>query len=98
VYRLDDDNCILFTNQHHGQRVKAQSLFNLKREEQRQLWILTDEVLRGAQWANGAFAWFIVLAASPQKIKKSRQWQKDHNPGMHYISNWEWNEIFAAFR
>ncbi|RPA89012.1 hypothetical protein L873DRAFT_1832110 [Choiromyces venosus 120613-1] len=41
--------------------------------------------------------WFVVQAASSKKVRKSRQWEKDRNVGSHYMSNWGWGEIVAAF-
>ena len=49
------------------------------------------------EW-NSDHPWFVVLAVSPQKVKASRQWEKDRNCGAHYMNNWGWDEIFAAFR
>jgi hypothetical protein len=77
--------------------VDANFLFNLGGGAKRELWILTDEALVDSAWTDEDTPWFIVLAASPQKVKASRQWEKDRNPGMYFVRNWEWHEIVAAF-
>jgi hypothetical protein len=59
---------------------------------------LTDEALVDASWNYRGYPWFIVLAASPNKVKTSNQWKKDRNAARHYTTNWEWHEIVAAFR
>lgn len=75
----------------------AKTLFKLNEEEKRKLWILTDESLTNPNWTR-IFSWFVVLAASPVKVKASRQWQKARNVGVYYMNTWGWYEIVAAFR
>jgi len=76
----------------------ANSLFELSKERMRQLWVLTDAPLVNENWQNRTFPWFVVLGASPAKVRLSRQWEKDRNVGVRYISPWDWDEIYAAYR
>ena len=98
VFRTRDKACFLFSERSMGKRVDADDLFAIDSSEKRQLWILTGEALTDPEWRRPDHQWFVLLAASPQKIQASRQWVKDRNPGVHYILNWEWHEIFAAYR
>ena len=59
---------------------------------------MTDEALVDAGWTELSHSWFVVLAASPLKVKASRQWEKDRNVGVRFMRNWTWAEIVAAFR
>lgn len=98
VYRVSDDTCYLFDQHACGKKVNINTLFELDENAKRELWILTDEALTHPNWTRAYHSWFVVLAASPEKTKASRQWQKDRNADVHYISNWNWTEIFATFR
>ncbi|RPA90239.1 hypothetical protein L873DRAFT_1795603 [Choiromyces venosus 120613-1] len=73
------------------------SLFHLPKDQKKVLWILMDEKLEHPRWNEKGHGWFVVLAALPAKIQGSRQWQKNRKVGSHYMSNWEWGEIVAAF-
>ena len=59
---------------------------------------MTDAALADERWTERSHSWFVVLAASPLKVKASRQWEKDRNVGVHFMRNWTWPEIVAAFR
>ena len=98
VYRSNDSCCYLFDSDANGSETDANSLFHLPGDRKRALWILTDEALADAGWYRKDHGWFVVLAASPAKIKASRQWEKDRNVGSRYMGNWGWDEIVAAFR
>jgi len=97
VYRRNDARCYLFDETYRGAEVNAQSLFDSQEQENRRLWILTDGALKDERWNIEYYYWFIVLAASPAKMKESWQWEKDRNPGIHYMRNWQWGEIYTAF-
>ena len=97
VYRKNDGKCYLFSEWSKGREVNLEFLSTFSDSEKRELWILSDEALVDPEW-NWSNPWFVVLAASPQKVQASRQWEKDRNCGTHYMRNWEWDEIFAAFR
>jgi len=98
VYRRGDDCCYIFQEDTAGIMVDARHLFGLPGDQKRKLWILTDETLDNPQWQDGTHEWFVILAASPKKVRDSKQWAKDRNIGVRYMSNWGWEEIFAAFR
>ena len=97
VYRRSDGKCYLFSEWSKGREVNLEFLSTLSDNEKRELWILSDEALVDPEW-NSDHPWFVVLAVSPQKVKASRQWEKDRNCGAHYMNSWGWDEIFAAFR
>ena len=75
-------------------------LFDLNDDDKRRLWILTDEPLVKVQWARIYTPWFVVLAISmsPREAESSGRWENERNSGVRYMRNWEWHEIFAAFR
>ena len=79
-------------------RITADYLFNLPHEMKTDIWVLTDEVILNPGWNDRTSKWFIILAASPAKVQLSRQWAKQRKVGVHYMSPWKWEEIFAAFR
>ncbi|KAG0127480.1 hypothetical protein HOY82DRAFT_541919 [Tuber indicum] len=96
VFRSNDSHCYLFDSNSNGSKTDANSLFDLPEDRKRALWILTDEALTDGVW-NDSHSWFVVLAASPAKMKASRQWEKDRNVASRYMTNWGWDEIVAAF-
>ena len=98
MYRVNDDCCYLFDDNTPGAEMTAKSLFQLGTEQKSQLWILTDEALTDARWGTWSHPWFIVLGASPAKARQSGHWEKERNVGVHFISAWNWAEIFAAYR
>ena len=98
VYRRGDDECYLFSERSKGWKISLDFLCALSDDEKRDLWILTDNALVHAEWDFKIHPWFVVLAAAPRSITESRQWGKDRNPYVRYMRNWEWHEIFAAFR
>lgn len=98
VYRLNDDCCYLFDDDTPGVEMTAKCLFQLSNKKKSGLWILTDEALTDARWKGRGHPWFVVLGASPAKVRLSRDWEKDRNVGVHFISPWSWAEIFAAYR
>jgi len=59
--------------------------------------VLTDEALRQSVWNHKTTAWFVVLAASPNKLKKSQKWKKERNSSLYFMSIWGWCELFAAY-
>ncbi|RPB01931.1 hypothetical protein L873DRAFT_1842102 [Choiromyces venosus 120613-1] len=81
----------------HGRKTDVNSLFDLPDHQKEELWILTDEALEDAGWNDKGHSWFVVLAASPAKIRGLWQWEKDRKVGSRYMSNWGWGEIVAAF-
>lgn len=100
AYRMRDCHCYLFDEQSKGKEVDMKFLFCLKNDEKRKLWILTSEPLIKLRWARTSSPWFLVLA-QPHELRKSRSsatWQRDRNCGVRYMRNWEWHEIYAAFR
>jgi len=97
VYRRNDARCYLFDETHKGTEVNAKFLFNLAEQRNPRLWILTDACLTDERWNIQYYHWFIVLAASPTKMQESWQWEKDRKAGVHYMTNWRWNEIYSAF-
>lgn len=97
LYRRADDSCFLFNAKTAGKEVSLRTLFNLPPDQKRELWILTDEALKHPRWYVTTSGWFIVLGASPLKIKKSYQWEKDRNVGVHFMSLWSWAEIYGAY-
>lgn len=97
IYRINDDTCFIFDEDRHGEETSAKALFALPEEEKRQFWVLTDEPLVNANWYSPIFCWYIILAASPRKVKESRDWEKNRNVGVHFMSTWKWGEIFAAY-
>lgn len=98
AFRISDSRCYLFTDKYHGTKTDAETLFDIAENEKRHLWILTDEVIEDPGWFQRQHSWFLVLAASPGKVAKSRQWVKERKPGKRFMTNWEWDEIVAAFR
>ena len=99
VFRDNDSiECYLFNSHSCGEVVDVNFLFRLPKDEKRKLWILTDEALVDARWNQKRHHWFVVLAGSPAKVTASYQWKKDRNARVYYTSNWEWEEIVAAFR
>ncbi|KAG0640762.1 hypothetical protein HOY80DRAFT_1115969 [Tuber brumale] len=97
AFRIDDNICYLFDSSSNGVKTDANCLFGLPEDRKKGLWILTDGVLTGARWNMMNHGWFVVLAASPAKVGASNQWKKDRNVASRYMSNWEWDEIIAAF-
>ncbi|PWW79778.1 hypothetical protein C7212DRAFT_340500 [Tuber magnatum] len=83
------------SNSHHI-KTNANYLFYLPEDQKKGLWILTDKELTDTRWTK-SHAWFVVLAASLVKAKASNQWKKDRNVALHYMDNWGWDEIVAAF-
>ena len=77
--------------------MSLQQLLNVSEEKKRDLWILTDEALKDANWNKDWHGWFIVLAGSLKKVETSNEWAKGRNPDETYINNWTWDEIYAAF-
>ncbi|KAG0639417.1 hypothetical protein HOY80DRAFT_1074068 [Tuber brumale] len=97
VLRYSNRRYYLFDESTPGSQVAAETLFQLSPEKKRSLWILTDEAIIDARWTNRNHSWFIVLGSSPALVRQSRQWENDRNVGVHYMRNWVWSEIFAAF-
>ncbi|KAG0130296.1 hypothetical protein HOY82DRAFT_382825 [Tuber indicum] len=97
VYRADDKSCFLFDEDTPGHEISSKSLSRLPPQKKRKLWVLTDETIQNPRWHMPTSGWFVVLAASPEKVKASRQWQKERNPDVYFMSPWEWPEIFAAY-
>ncbi|PWW73859.1 hypothetical protein C7212DRAFT_359168 [Tuber magnatum] len=97
VYRESDRNCFLFDEDYRGNHVDADTLIGLSTEKKRKLWILTDEALSDPAWNRRSSEWFVILSASPEKIKCSNQRRKDRAVGARYMRNWTWEEIFAGF-
>ncbi|RPA98229.1 hypothetical protein L873DRAFT_1828618 [Choiromyces venosus 120613-1] len=89
VFRRDDSCCYLFDSDSHGSETKANSVFHLPKNQKKALWILMDQKLKHPGWNEKGHSWFVVQVASPKK--------KDRNVGSHYMSNWGWGEIVAAF-
>ncbi|RPA91002.1 hypothetical protein L873DRAFT_1831533 [Choiromyces venosus 120613-1] len=81
-----------------GSETDTYSLFHLPENQKKALWILTDEKLENAGCNEKGHSLFVVQVASPKKVHKSWQWEKDRNVGSRYMSNWGWGEIVAAFR
>ncbi|RPA94839.1 hypothetical protein L873DRAFT_1746270 [Choiromyces venosus 120613-1] len=97
VYRADDKSCFLFDEDSAGNEISVKTLSCLSPAKKRKLWVLTDETLQNPQWHRSTSGWFVVLAASPKKVKACRQWEKERNVALYFMSNWEWPEIFAAY-
>ena len=97
MYRYDDDSCYLFDEDTPGEQISIASLFGLPEEKQKTLWVLTDWALQKPCWCNQSLDWFVVLAASPAKVESSRDWEKGRRIGTHFMTTWEWSEIFAAY-
>lgn len=100
VYRLNDSQCFIFDENYKGAKVKAKTLFKLGDKiygTNNRIWILTDGALADERWGINDYPWFIVLAASPRMTSKSWKWAKGRSPRVHYMSNWQWSEIYAAF-
>ncbi|KAG0633397.1 hypothetical protein HOY80DRAFT_896565 [Tuber brumale] len=97
AFRRNDNDCYLFNRDSNGSKTDANSLFDLPKDQKKALWILTDGALTNERWNMKGHGWFVVLAASPAKIKASRQWVKDRNVASRYMTNWKWEEIVAAF-
>jgi len=100
VYRVNDSRCFVFDETYRGANVTAKTLFELGDQSHQindRIWILTDGKLSDERWSTKNYPWFIVLAASPGLIKESWGWLKERNPRVHYMSNWQWSEIYAAF-
>ena len=88
----------MFDETSPGDKIDIEKLFGLDEDKKRSLWILTDAALLDEGWNRRSHSWLVVLAASPLKVKASRQWEKDRNVGVHFMRNWAWAEIVAAFR
>lgn len=58
---------------------------------------MTDSALEELEWSEQDAPWFTVLAASSKRFEGSEHWAKERNVGVHYMKNWEWQEIVAAF-
>ena len=97
IYRIHDDRCYYFDETHRGLCMSSHELFDIDPIAQKGLWILTDEGLSNPDWNQVWHTWFLVLAASPKKVQDSKQWVNKRNPGVTYINNWGWDEIYAAF-
>ncbi|RPB00673.1 hypothetical protein L873DRAFT_1788850 [Choiromyces venosus 120613-1] len=97
VFHFNDRHCYLFDSDSKGSKTDADSLFDLPENQKKVLWILMDEKLEDAGWNMKGHGWFVVQAASPKKVRNLRQWQKDRKVRSHYMSNWGWGEIVAAF-
>jgi len=91
-------SCFLFDEDCRGHEVSAKSLSNMAPHKKRRMWVLTDEALENHQWLMPTTEWFVVFAASPEKVKASRRWQKERNPDVYFMKPWDWAEIFAAYR
>jgi len=55
-----------------------------------------DKAFIDANWNNKLVSWFTVLGVSPAKMLLSNQWQKERNPGVRYIIQWNWADIYTA--
>ncbi|RPA95799.1 hypothetical protein L873DRAFT_1929528 [Choiromyces venosus 120613-1] len=97
VFRFHDHCCYLFDSNSKGSKTDADSLFDLPKNQKKVLWIMMDEKLEDAGWNMKGHGWFVVQVTLPKKVQNSRQWEKDRNVGSHYMSNWGWGEIVAAF-
>lgn len=96
VFRLNDARCFYFNETYKGARITAQEMFDMADKENERVWVLTDAPLTDESWGTQDYQWFIVLAASPNLAKTSFVWDKGRSPGIYYMSNWRWGEIFAA--
>ncbi|KAG0638815.1 hypothetical protein HOY80DRAFT_922315 [Tuber brumale] len=97
VYRTSDQACFLFDEDACGIQITVETLSQLPPAKKRELWVLTDQTLEDTQWHMPTSGWFVVLAASPQKMAASKSWEKERNPDLYFMRNWNWPEIFAAF-
>ncbi|CUS11668.1 unnamed protein product [Tuber aestivum] len=99
VYRENDRRCFLFDQYTPGKQVNADALFRLPMEQQKRLWILTSDPPTDPRWSYSC-GWFVVLADIPEDMKSTShsQWETGRNVGMHYMSDWQWSEIFAVFK
>ncbi|CUS10112.1 unnamed protein product [Tuber aestivum] len=97
AFRTDDDECYLFDSSSNRIKTNANYLFDLPKDQKKGLWILTDKALGVARWNKKNHSWFVVLAASPLKVKASNQWKKNRNVASRYMGNWGWDEIIVAF-
>ncbi|KAG0126292.1 hypothetical protein HOY82DRAFT_581112 [Tuber indicum] len=97
VFRNNDSRCYLFDSDSNGRETDANYLFHLPQDRKRTFWILTDGALTDESWNKKGHGWFVVLVASPAKIKASHQWAKDRNVALRYMSNWKWEGIVATF-
>jgi len=97
AFRNNDSDCYLFDSISHGSETDANFLFHLPKDRKKALWLLTDGALTDERWNKKNHNWFVVLAASPAKMQASKQWKKDRNAGVRYMTNWGWDEIVAAF-
>ncbi|KAG0639754.1 hypothetical protein HOY80DRAFT_1072667 [Tuber brumale] len=80
-----------------GHEISSKPLSRITPREKRKLWVLAGETVQNQKWHMSTAGWFIVLAASPEKVKASRQWQKERNPAVYFMGTWELPEIFAAY-
>jgi len=87
----------LFDETYKEVKVKAPTLLNSEEQENRRLWILTDMALKYELWNIQYYHWCIVLAILSVKMKESEQCEKDWNLEIHYMTNWQWSEIYTAF-
>jgi len=92
-----EEYCFLFDEVTGGARVTADYLYNLSEDKKREPWILTDDLIQNPVWHDTDCGWFVVQAASPERVELSRQWVKERVVGSHFMSLWKWDEIFAAF-
>ncbi|CUS07218.1 unnamed protein product [Tuber aestivum] len=97
VYREDDQKCYLFDEYTAGKEVNAEYLFRLPASEKERLWILTDDSITNRGWERQGNTWFIVFIARPAQMVLSESWRSNRNARIRYMTNWTWEEVFAAF-